>query len=328
MHIENDVVLDLELPYRERLMIRRTRYVGARPGPRIALVTGVHGDELEGLYLCHRLGRALEDLEATHPGALHGTVELWPGLNPLGLDTLKRFVPIFDLDLNRTFPGHPEGILPQRVAAATIAHLTGADLVVDIHASNIYLREIPQVRINTEFAERLTPMAQGMNLDLIWLHGAMTVLEATLAHSLNAVGTPCLVVEMGVGMRVTPQYTDQLLTGILHTAQNMGALASEVALPPLAHHPLIADDRNVHYLNAETSGLFIPEVEHWEAVASGQRLGRIVSPHHGEVLSEVCAPVDGILFTLREYPLVYEGSLMARIKGHGPEAHSDGEVQP
>ena len=42
-------------------------------------------------------------------------------------------------------------------------------------------------------------------------------------------------------------------------------------------------------------------------------LGRIVSPFEGTVLSEVRSPVDGMLFTLREYPLVYEGSLMARL---------------
>jgi predicted deacylase len=69
----------------------------------------------------------------------------------------------------------------------------------------------------------------------------------------------------------------------------------------------------VHYLNAETSGLFVPSVEHWQSVKKGERLGDIVSPFHGKVLSEIRSPVDGLLFTLREYPLVYEGSLMARI---------------
>ena len=49
------------------------------------------------------------------------------------------------------------------------------------------------------------------------------------------------------------------------------------------------------------------------AVRPGELLGRIVSPLHGGVLAEVRSPVDGVLFTLREYPLVYEGSLMARI---------------
>ena len=57
----------------------------------------------------------------------------------------------------------------------------------------------------------------------------------------------------------------------------------------------------------------MPSIEHWMAVRQNGRLGRIISPHHGATLAEVRSPVDGVLFTLREYPAVYEGSLMARI---------------
>jgi predicted deacylase len=191
--------------------------------------------------------------------------------------------------------------------------LEGAALVIDIHASNVYLREIPQVRIARAFEARLVPIARHMNLDLIWVHEAVTVLEHTIAHSLNQRGTPCLVVEMGVGMRITPAFADQVATGILHVARELGALAPGLALAAAPHRPLVANDGNVHYLNAETSGMFVPCVEHWIAVRRGELLGRIVSPLAGQVLSEVRSPVDGVLFTLREYPLVYEGSLLARL---------------
>jgi len=304
-------ILTLDLPYCEQLAISRTTFGSG--GPRVALVAGIHGDEVEGLYACHRLARWLTELCRTRPEALRGTVELYPGLNPLGLDTLQRWVPIYDADLNRAFPGDDAGLLPQRIAAAAMAHLDGAAMVIDVHASNIYLREIPQVRINQDFAERLVPLARKMNLDVIWVHGAVTVLETTLAHSLNARGTPCLVVEMGVGMRLTPSFTEQLIVGILGLWQELGVLDRTVVIPPPDHHPLLADDTNVYYLNAETSGLFVPAVEHWRAVYEGQVLGNIVSAHDGETLSQIRSPADGILFTLREYPLVYEGSLMARI---------------
>jgi uncharacterized protein len=234
-------------------------------------------------------------------------------MNPLGLDTLQRLVPVYDTDLNRNFPGHAQGPLPQRIAEAAMRHLRDAALVIDIHASNIFLREIPQVRINQIFAETLVPLAQRMNVYLIWVHGAVTVLEATIAHSLNSQGVPCLVVEIGVGMRVTSVFTEQLVIGILNVWRDLGVLAPEIDLPAPSRMPLLADDHNVHYLNAETSGLFIPSVEHWIDVHTGELLGRIVSPFSGTILSEVRSPVDGVLFTLREYPLVYEGSLMARI---------------
>ena len=312
VEIRQETVLTLELPYQEEMKLDRSVYVGGS-GPKVAIVSGVHGDELEGLYVCRQLALWLEDLAAKSPEALLGRVELYPALNPLGLDTLQRLVPVYDIDLNRNFPGNSEGLFAQRIAAAAMQHLAGASLVIDIHASNIYLREIPQVRINQEFAAGLVPIAQKMNLDVIWLHGAMTVLEATIAHSLNSGGMPCLVVEMGVGMRITPAFTEQVVTGILHVWRELGVLAPDLDLPPLTHWPLLADDANVHYLNADTSGLFVPSVEHWTSVKQGQVLGSIVSPFHGKVLSEVRSPVDAVLFTLREYPLVYEGSLMARL---------------
>lgn len=300
------------MPYRENLAIRRTVYRGG-DGPRVAVTTGIHGDELEGLYVCHCLARWLEELQASNPEALLGQVELYPALNPLGLDTLTRSVPVFDCDLNRSFPGGHQGDLPKRLANAAMEALEGAALVVDIHASNIYLREIPQVRINSDFSGALIPLAERANLDLIWIHGAATVLEATIAHSLNSRGIPCLVVEMGVGMRLTEEYCQQLVTGLLNLWQSIGVLAPELSLPPLTHHPMVADDSNVYYLNAQTSGMFVPSTAHWTDVRRGDLLGRIVSPFHGALLSEVRSPVDGILFTLREYPLVYEGSLMARV---------------
>ena len=307
-----ETIFSLAMPYRETLDIRRTVYTGG-DGPRVAVTAGIHGDELEGLYVCHRLAAWLDQLQRSNPQHLLGQIELYPALNPLGLDTLTRSVPVFDSDLNRSFPGSQQGDLPKRLAAAVMSALDGASLVVDIHASNIYLREIPQVRINSEFSDTLVPLADQANLDLIWIHGAATVLEATVAHSLNSRGTPCLVVEMGVGMRLTPDYCEQLTIGLLHLWQGLGVLAPEVTLPALTHHPMVADDSNVHYLNAQTSGMFVPSAAHWTDVRRGELLGTIVSPFHGDILSEVRSPVDGVLFTLREYPLVYEGSLMARI---------------
>src|SRR5262249_50664914 len=157
------------------------------------------------------------------------------------------------VDLNRSFPGHGDGLVPQRIADAVMHALAPAALVIDIHASNVFLREIPQVRVAERFSARLVPLAAGMNVDVIWVHGAVTVLEATIAHSLNASGVPCLVVEMGVGMRVTPELAEQVTAGILTLWRDLGVLDARTELPPRTREPVLATDENVHYLNAVTS---------------------------------------------------------------------------
>jgi len=313
-----ETLLSLALPYRETVTVRRTVYRGGA-GPRVAVTAGMQGNELEGLYLCHRLAAWLEQLAQTHPEALLGQVELYPALNPLGLDTLQRTLPVYDSDLDRAFPGHPQGLLPQRIAAAVLTQLQGATLVIALQASDMHLQEIPQARIEPRFAERLVPLAQQLNLDLICLQKAATVAETTLAHSLNARGEPCLLVTTGTGIGLTRRHTGQLVAGILTLWRELGVLAPDLPLPATGHYPLLVDAARVHRLNADVSGLFDAQpVACGDLVKAGELLGSIVSPFEGRTLAEVRAPAAGLLATLRHYPLVYEGALLARIAA-GPE---------
>ena len=60
------------------------------------------------------------------------------------------------------------GSMAENTAYNIIEDLKGADLVLDIHSSNIFLYEVPQVRINQLTAERLVPLAKYLNLDFLW----------------------------------------------------------------------------------------------------------------------------------------------------------------
>lgn len=295
------------LPVDERLMIRKNVVQGKSGSKRICIVTGTHGDELEGQYVCFELIRRLKE----NLDSLVGSVEIYPALNPLGLDSVNRGFPTFDLDMNRIFPGDAGGHLIENIAHQIVQDLRGADMVIDIHSSNIFLREMPQARVNVEMADQLVPFAQLLNLDFIWVHGAATVLESTLAHSLNVIGTPTVVVEMGIGMRITRLYGDRLIDGIINMMQHMGMWTGPVAED--ISSPQLSTLGEVSFLNAEASGIIIPSVSHSVNVKKGDLLCQIVDPFEGTVVENVLSPVDGVLFTLRTYPVVYEGSLIARI---------------
>lgn len=299
-------VVRIPLAVREDLVIRKNR-IGSG-GKRIAIVTGTHGDELEGQYVCWRLARILQE----EPEFLNGTVDIYPATNPLGISTMTRANPLCDLDMNRTFPGNRDGAMSEYEAHCLIDDLKGADVCIDIHASNTFLREIPQVRINKISAEKLVPLARRLNMNLIWIHSAATVLESTLAYSLNELDTPTLVVEMGIGLRLTTEYGDQLTDGILSLMQSLGMWTAPVV--PVAP-PIISTDGAVSFVNAPTAGIFIPAVRHGTQVRRGTDLGYIVDPLTGETAATLECPATGLLFTLREYPVVNEGSLIARILG-------------
>ncbi|WP_294447165.1 M14 family metallopeptidase [uncultured Mailhella sp.] len=302
-------VISTELPVDEHLLIRKNSISSGSGKKRICIVTGTHGDELEGQYICYRIGSILQE----HPECLDGTVEIYPALNPLGIDSITRGIPSFDLDMNRIFPGDPMGSMAENTAYNIIEDLKGADLVLDIHSSNIFLYEVPQVRINQLTADRLVPLARYLNLDFLWVHEAATVLEATLAYSLNALNTPTLVVEMGVGMRITMSYGDQLVGGILNLMRHLGVWTGDVPEPPAGHRTILSTKGTVEFINASASGVFIPLIRQSNEVEAGQSIGRIVDPLRGVVLQEVAVDRPGFVFTIRAYPVVYEGSLLARV---------------
>lgn len=303
-------VTSVGLPVDETLSIKKRRMQPKNKSgkmKRICIVTGIHGDELEGQYVCFELARRIEEKY----DMLAGIVDIYPAMNPLGIDSITRGIPAFDLDMNRLFPGNIDGNMTEYLAAEIIKDISGADLVIDIHASNIYLTEIPQIRINELHEDKLVPLAKESNVDFIWVHGASTVLESTFAYSLNSTGTPCLVVEMGVGMRITKEYGEQLVDGILHLMETLGIWREKTEKP---RTPIISKNPDdVSYLNARVGGLFIQKVHHWEKLKKGDLIGQIIDPLTGKILDEVLSPVDGILFTIREYPIVDEGSLVGRL---------------
>lgn len=301
-------VVSTALPIDERVLIRKNVWSHGTGTKRICIVTGTHGDELEGQYVCFRLNQIMQE----KADKLDGTLEIYPALNPLGIDSITRGIPNFDLDMNRIFPGDPDGTMAEHAAYAILHDLQGADMVIDIHSSNIFLREIPQVRININTSDRLVPYARLLNIDFIWVHEAATVLEATLAHSLNSLDTPTLVVEMGVGMRVNHGYGNRLVTGILNLMHAMG-MWSEAPEPHLITTPVVSVADEVSFINAEASGVFLTETRNNIVVDEGEEIGCIVSPLTGEVFQRVTATTHGLLFTLRAYPVVYQGSLLARI---------------
>lgn len=204
----------------------------------------------------------------------------------------------------------------ESVVYGLMEDLKGADLCVDIHASNIFLMELPQVRINELTAETLVPLGKKINVDFVWVHASATVLESTLAYSLNSIGTPTLVVEMGVGMRITKKYGYQLVEGILNVMKELGVWEGSVGE---IRDPIVSTDREVGYLNADSAGIYVPHVKIGEHVEEGDLLGEILNPLTGDVEQAVTAPLSGMVFTRREYPVVYSGSLLGRILGSREE---------
>ena len=95
----------------------------------------------------------------------------------------------------------------------------------------------------------------------------------------------------------------------------MGMWSGETISP---RQPVFSDkDSDMSALVSTTAGFFVRKVECGARVKKGDLLGQIITPLEGKVLVELKAPCDGLLFTLREYPIVETGSMLGRILNEG-----------
>jgi predicted deacylase len=300
-------VIRVELPSGGELEIVRRRFgAGGEEALRVVIVAGIRGDAPEGIRVAHKVACALEAIE----DRLMGTVDIYPCANPLAAHRGHRLWPFFDVDLNRMFPGRSDGHPPDRVADALFNDVRGADQVVELRGARAAFSEVPhaQVRHRDEAAAELAAFA---NVRLVWARRPGPAAAGTFAHQFPG----AIVLEGGTGNRLRPGIGETLAEGVLSLICRVGILKEE----DLPFHwaglsrPARVSDEQVLRHRAQTGGLFLPLVEIWASVVAGDLLGEVIDPSNGEIREEIRCTADGHIMAMRDHPVVYPGSMVARV---------------
>lgn len=163
---------------------------GARPGPRLLVTAGIHGDELNGIDVIHRLA-------ATDPAVLAGTLVLVPGLNTPGLlQGTREWTPNDSRgspNLNREMPGEDGGRGVGDYAGRLWSRLLrpNADEAVDLHTQS---RGTAYVLYAFATTPRARAMAELMAPDIIKLDPGE---KGTVEDEMVRAGVPAITLELG-----------------------------------------------------------------------------------------------------------------------------------
>ncbi len=300
-----DTLCTLELPTGEGVAVSRRRF-GGGDGPHVALVAGVRGDAPEGTRVALEVARHLR----AHADVLCGTVDVYPCVNPLAAQHGVRPWPAFDVDLHARFPGRSEGHAPDRLAAALMDALAGCTHVIEVRGAHPAFREVPQAHVRAD-DEAAVALATRGNVRVLWKRAGPFETPGSLLEARAGV----ISLEGGTGNRLTEGVGLELCDGVLHMLAIAGVLPEET-LPfhwAAIQRPIVVDDADVVRIRASRGGLFLPSAAPWAEVEAGDALGEVVDPFTGELRETVVAPCEGRAMALREQPVVYPGTLVARV---------------
>jgi predicted deacylase len=242
------------------------------PGPSVLLTAGNHGDEYEGQAVLRDLIRDLD------PARLTGRLIVLPALNLPAVLAGRRDSPLDGGNLNRLFPGDPDGgptaMLAHYVATGLLPRVAWA---LDFHSGGTSMEYLPcaMVRATEDAAlAKLEAAMLAMRLPLALVVQA-TQDARTLPASGLARGVTHVACEIGGGGSLTPATVAAAEAALRGFLCHAGVL--DLDAPPAAPPRLMQVAGADHFLFATARGLFVPEVALGETVVAGQRAGRILS---------------------------------------------------
>ncbi|MFI4986675.1 MAG: succinylglutamate desuccinylase/aspartoacylase family protein [Alphaproteobacteria bacterium] len=246
-------------------------------GPTVLLVSGNHGDEYEGQVALMKLTRRLE------PADVSGRIIILSAANFPAALAGRRVSPIDGGNLNRSFPGNPDGSVTQMIAhyIETVL-LPKAQLLVDLHSGGSSLMYIPSgvVRLVEDRAKfaRLKELLALLGAPISFAFAMPQGEDRTLSAAADRAGVLHLGSELGGSGTVTPQALSIAEAGLARVLMAAGVLARPLTAEPAGKTRFMAVRGAAYFVYAPDSGVFEPYVDLGAEVAAGDAAGAIHFP--------------------------------------------------
>jgi predicted deacylase len=269
---------------------------GAHAGPRLFLSAAVHGDELNGVKLLQEVA------VTTDPATLHGTIVCLHVVNVPGYIAQTRYLPVYDQDLNRKFPGSSSGSTAARMARVVFDRFVSkCDMGLDFHTSTRNRMTVLHARADTsDPAVRKLAETFGTSL-VISSPGSTGMLRRVASEH----GIPTVTIEMGEANRFQPLLVDAAMDGLQNVLAAYG-LDPEAEYRPATFQKVLTDPSEKRWVRAETGGIVEMLWGPLPVVEAGDPICRIVDYVNAES-AVVHAPFTGFLGGILANPRVLPG---------------------
>lgn len=301
------IVYEIKGLYRDNFRV--TGYEFGEGEKAVCIIGSMRGNEVQQLYCCSQLVRKLKQLEADGRLTEDRKILVIPCVNPYSVNTQKRFWPVDNTDINRMFPGYDMGETTQRIADGVFRVISAYQFGIQFTSFYMPGEFMPHVRMmSTGFEDQ--ELAKQFGMPYVVLRQVRPYDTTTLNYNWQIWETQAFSMYTTVTTRVDKKSAGEAIRGILTFMNKQGILEYH---GHDGYHSCVVRDVDMVSVRTGKAGLFDPLVEVGTEVEQGQILARIIDAYEGEVMEELQAPVDGIVFFMHGEPLTYSNTAVFKL---------------
>jgi uncharacterized protein len=283
---------------------------GAKPGPVLALVSGLHGTEYASIIALEKVIQALD------PAQISGTVVILPLVNiPSFEQKVPHVNPVDGKSMNRFYPGRPDGTQTERASyLITKQVVERCDYLVDYHGGDLDENLRPYAywpksgNAKQDATTRDMVLAFGLDHIIVWSDRPKDPNASRyLDNTANTRGKPAIAVEAGYSGTVQTDDVALLVNGTLSLMRYLKMLPGA---PAMVEHPVWIG--KVDTVTSEQPGVFYPLVQRGTYVEQGMKIG-YVTDYFGTTIYEARAPAAGVVLYICGVPSMKKGDTVANI---------------
>lgn len=285
---------------------------GMRKGPTLCLTSAVHGDELNGIEIVRHI---LYNIE---PGELAGAVIGVPIVNLQGFRRSSRYLPD-RRDLNRYFPGNPNGSAASRIAYSFFEEVVShCDFLIDLHTGSFKRTNLPQLRADLAY-KKVAELADNM--------GSIVVVQSkghsgSLRRAAVEYGVPSVTLEAGEPHILQKSAVNQGVKSIQNLMHALG-MAKTLSFWELRKEPVYYKSRWVRSVNG---GILFSDIRLGDHVSEGDVLGTVTDPITN-LSTDIVSPYNGRIIGMALNQVMFPGFAAYHIGLRTPaERAAEGEL--
>ncbi|HET7013814.1 MAG TPA: succinylglutamate desuccinylase/aspartoacylase family protein [Streptosporangiaceae bacterium] len=287
------------------LQVPVVEVTGSADGPRLTVIAGVHGCEYASMAGVRQWVNGLAGAD------LRGSVRAVPVLNLPAFEARSPFViPEDGKNLNRFFPGDPNGTITERLAHGAFTQLiTGSDAYIDAHCGDQPESLEPFTLYDAGPAEeRAAGMARAYGLAYMIRQepGPGMPIGGTSSAAAAQIGVPAITAEAGQCGIIEAAAVEKHVRGLTQVLAHLGMISGDDGSGGPAPTML----NQFLWMRAKHQGWWEPTVAVGESVAKGQVIGTVTSLDGADLLESIESPADGVPMFITSSPAVVADGLL------------------